>query len=309
MRKNTNQEQIEGRIYQHNLQEKITGETSKHPGTPFIAGTIDVATDEQGLNILTVHYTYVTETTKSGNKNASYANLKRIIDNGKTIVNDGIDNAWKVRLTPSIALNDFYPQGQDELVSQPRNEGGFVSIVTELHPEGIERNKFTADVLINKVDHIDADAEKGITEDFVRMNCAVFNFRNDILPFTFVAKNKDAMKYFEGLELPCYTKVWGKIVSSTQIVEHKTESAFGGDAVDTTEKRVREWVVTGAQKEPYEFGEENVMTADEVKEALANRNVMLAENKKRSEEYYAKNGATSTSSKTDAAVPSGGFNF
>lgn len=316
MRANTNQEQIEGRIYQHNLQVRtVQNQSSPNYGKEFINGTIDVATDEAGLNILQVHYSYVTPTTKSGKANASYTNLKRIIDEGKTIINDGMDAATKVRLTPSAALNDFYPNGQEEVVSTPRNEGGFVSIVTNLHPEGIERNKFTFDMLITGVRHVDKDEEKNIPEDYAEIKGAIFNFRNDILPFTVTARQPEAIKYFESLDAtgsnPVYTKVWGKIVSKTIAVEHKIESAFGGDAVDTTERRVREWVVTGAQKEPYEFGAENIMTAEDIKKALEARNVLLAETKKRSEEYYASHnaGRKAAAPKTNNAIPAGGFNF
>ena len=124
MRNNTNTQTIEGRIYQHNLQvRKVENQASENYGKEFINGTIDVATDDAGMNILQVHYSYVTEITKSGKTNGSYTALKKIIDSGKTIITDGIDNATMVRLTPSAALNDFYPQGQEQLVSSPRNEG------------------------------------------------------------------------------------------------------------------------------------------------------------------------------------------
>lgn len=43
---------IEGYIYEHKLEEKVTGETSKNPGTPFITGTISIATDEDLLNVV-----------------------------------------------------------------------------------------------------------------------------------------------------------------------------------------------------------------------------------------------------------------
>ena len=80
MRKNTNQENIEGRVYEHDLKVKtVANKQSANFGKEFIQGSISIATDEAGLNVLTVHYTYVTEFTKSGNKNATYGNLKRII--------------------------------------------------------------------------------------------------------------------------------------------------------------------------------------------------------------------------------------
>lgn len=313
MRPNVNQEQIEGRIYQHNLQTKtVANEKSANFGKVFINGTIDVATDEACLNIVTVHYTFVTELTKNGGTNPSFNNLKRIIEGGKTILADGKDQAWKVRLTPSAALNDFYPQGQDELVSQPRHEGGFVSIITELHPEGIERNKFTFDTLITNVEHVEKNEDLGINEDYAKIHCAIFNFKNDILPFTLTVRNPDGIKYFEDLGAsssePVFTKVWGKIASETIQVKKETESAFG--AVDTTQRRVREWVVTGAQKEPYIFGEGGVLTPEDIKTAIENRNIALADIKKRSDEYYASRGtAGTTSATTTSAIPAGGFNF
>ena len=67
MRKATNTEHIEGRIYQHDLAVKtVQNNASENFGKEFISGTLDIATDEEGCNVLTVHFTYVTETTKKG---------------------------------------------------------------------------------------------------------------------------------------------------------------------------------------------------------------------------------------------------
>ena len=61
----------EGYVYStgsnfNQLSERVTGENSKNPGTKYIAGNLDVAVDDTGLNVITIHYTYVTETYKSG---------------------------------------------------------------------------------------------------------------------------------------------------------------------------------------------------------------------------------------------------
>lgn len=314
MRSNINQEQIAGRIYQHNLQiKKVTNESSPNFGKEFISGTIDIATDEAALNIVTIHYTYVTEQTKSGGANPTYTNLKRIIDGGKTVFTDGKDLAWKVRCTPAIALNDFYPQGQDQLVSQPRHEGGFVTIVNELPPEGIERNKFTVDTLITQVDIVEADPEAGIPDTYAKLHCAIFNFRNDILPFNLTVRNPSGVKYFESLDAsnsnPVFTKVWGKISSETVSIQRETKSAFGEAAVDTTQRRIREWVITGAQEEPYIFEEGGDLSPTEIKTAIENRNVYLADVKKRADDYYANRNNTKSTPTNANAVPTGTFNF
>ena len=273
------------------------------------------------MNVLTVHYTYVTEQTKAGKTNATYSNLKKIIETGKTWVADGKDAATKVRLTSSAALNDFYPQGGDQLVSQPRNEGGFVSIVTSLSPEGEGRQKFRFDTVITGATLVEADPERNITEDYVKINCGIFNFRNDILPFTLIAKEsvkEGSTGYFLGLEAspsnPVYTQVWGEIVSTTVKVEKKIESAFGEPTVDVTERRQREWVITGANPDPYVFDTEETMTAEELSKAIANRNVYLEEVKTRAKEYYNNKGNAIAAPKAStpaptAQIPEGGFNF
>lgn len=320
MRKNTNQEIIEGRIYEHDLTLRtVANQQSENYGKEFINGSLSVATDEAGLNVLTVHYTYVTELNKNGKANITYANLKRIMESGKTWVTDGKDAATKVRLNTSAALNDFYPQGGDQLVSQPRNEGGFVTIVNDLNPEGAGRQKFTFDTVITGVSLVEADPENNINEDYVKINCAIFNFRNDILPFTLIAKNsarEGSVDYFMGLEVsasdPIYTQVWGEILSTTVKVEKKIESAFGEPTVDVTERHQREWVVTGAKPEPYVFDDASTITAEELTKAIANRNVYLEDVKARAKEYYASRGNAVAAPKTaepSAQIPVGGFNF
>lgn len=315
MRKNINTINIEGRVFEHDLAIKtVQNQQSENYGKEFISGTLSVATDEAGLNVLTVHYTYVTEMTKSGNKNATYTNLKKIIE-GKTWVTDGKDAATKVRLSPSVALNDFYPQGNDQLVSQQRPEGGFVSIVSDFKPEGEARQAFKLDVIITGVTLIEADAEKNIDEDYIRINCATFNFRNDILPITLIAKSQGAIDYFMGLEAsnsnPIYTQVWGEIKNSTVKIEKTIESAFGEPVVDVSERKHREWIVTGARPETYPFDTEDSITVEELTKAIANRNVYLEEVKTRAKEYYEskRNAVAAKPTAPTESIPKGGFNF
>lgn len=313
MRSNVNSETIEGRVYQHNLvMKKVENQASKNYGKDFISGTIDVAVDDACREILQVHYTFVTETTKTGAANISFTNLKTIMDSGKTVMTDGAEVATKVRLTPSAALNDFYPQGSSELVSTPRHEGGFVSIIRgDLNPNEAQRHRFEFDTLMLSCNRVEANPERGIDSDYLTINCAIFNFKNDILPFTLVAKTKGAIDYFESVGMspstPFYTHVWGSIENTTVKSEKHIPTAFGDDVVEMSERRVREWVITRAAAEPFEFGNPDVMTAADIQKALENRNIALADIKKRSEDYYTtKNGYASTSF---SGIPEGGFKF
>ena len=316
MRKAINQVHIEGRVYDFTIAEKVTGETSKNPGTPYIGGTIDVATDEACLNIVTVNFTYVTETTSKGNKNATYTTLKKIINDGKTILKDGKDEATKVKIDSAIALNDFYTDrnGDETLVSAKRANGGFVTIVSALDEDETKRNTFTCDMLINKVTRVEADEEKHIDKDYVTVSGAIFDFRNAILPTNFIVKLDGGMKYFESLDAsaqnPVFTKVWGSINSETIVRKVEEESAFGEPSVKEYTRTVREWIITGTSKPDavYEIGDDqNGITIDEVKKLMADREVYLADIKKRNDDYKASRAGAASSATATAAQ--GGFNF
>ena len=316
MRKPQNTERVEGRIYQHDLIVKqVQNQASENFGKDFISGNIEVATDEDMLNVIKVHFTYVTPTNKSGAENRTYSVLKRIIDENKTITSVGKDDATKVKIDTALALNDFYVSegDQDRLVSAKVNEGGFVTIINELGEEK-ERNRFTVDMVITNVNHIDADEEKG-TKEHAIIRGAIFNFRNDLLPVEFKVESVDGIKYFEDLGAtssePVYTKVWGNIVSETKTTTQEVESAFGEAAVRTYRNTNKEWVITGTAKVPYDFGDESILTAEELTKAAQNREVYLADVKKRADEYKASKaaGTTATTPSTTTATKNAEFTF
>ena len=313
-----NQEVIEGRVYDQNLTIKtVQNQQSENYGKEFIQGSVDVATDEAGLNVLTVHYTYITEVTKNGKTDSRFSALKKIMDEDKTWLKVGKDQAMKVKLTPQAALNDFYPQGEDRLVSQPRNEGGFVNVVTELNEKEELRNTFKFDIVLTGATLVEADPENN-TDEYVKLSGAIFNFRNAILPFPLVVKDKGGIEYFMGLEAsptePVFTQVWGQINSTTVKVEKVVESAFGAPSVDVSSRSRKEWVVTGAKPEPYVFGIESTITLEDLTKAVTDRNVYLEEVKTRAKEYYESKGNAVAATKSSApapntTIPQGGFNF
>ena len=305
-----NQTHIEGVLYEHNLEAKVSGDTSKNPGTPFIAGTISIATDDAMTNIVPIHFSYVTATFGSGKPNDTYTTLSNIV-NGTfgTYMKDGADKAVKLRVDSALGLNEFYTErnGKEELVSAKRNEGGFVHKVDALDEDEKVRNTFKADMVITCVTHMDGDDEKGLPEKCV-VKGAIFDFRKSLMPIEFSATNPNAMRYFEGLEAsqknPVFTCVWGRQVSETIVKQIRTESAFGEDEVREVKNTRRDFVITGASKEPYLWDDESSITAAELNEAIQKREVDLAAMKKRQDEYRA-----SKSAPKAAAPAAGGFNF
>ena len=310
MKKMLNKVTFEGYIYQHTLAVKtVQNQSSENFGKEFINGQIDIVVDNDGLNIVPVRYTYVTATTANGSANRTYTALKNIIDSGKTWLDCGAD-ATKVKCDTAFALNDFYAN-DGQLVSQTVQEGGFITIVNALGADET-RNKFEADLLITNIARVEADEEKG-TPEYAKVRAAGFNFRNQILPMDFIIKNPKGIEYVEDLGVsggtPVFAKVWGKINYTTTKVNKVEESAFGEASVTTYERKVKEWVITGISPTPYDFGDESVLTAEEVQKALQDREVLLADVKKRSDEYKASKASTPAPAAVTPKASTATFNF
>ena len=317
MRKVINQTHLEGWLYQHSLQLKVTGEKSKNPGVQFINGNIDIATNDDMTNIVTVHFSYTTPTyAKSGSPNATFNALQNII-NGVTcnVMEHGVDRAAKVRIDSQIGLNEFWsvrnnPEG--EVVSQIRNEGGFLHVVqTIAAAEGL-RDTFKADMIVTNTRRIEGNEEQR-REEKVEIKGFVFDFRNALLPVTFYVYG-GGMDHFENLEAspkhPAFICVNGHQVSKTVTTVRQSENSGWGEtfAQEVTSTQ-REFVVTGAN-DPYEWDDENTITAQEYKEALQAREITIAEIKSRQEEYEASKAQTQTTfANNQPTTFAGGFNF
>lgn len=310
MKQMLNKSHIEGYLYEHNLELKVSGPNSKNPGVEFITGTINIATDNECVNIVPVHFTYVTATTSTGKTSTTYNVLKNIIDGSiGTIMKDGKDKAGKVRIDSAIGLNEFYSDrsGKEELVSAKRNEGGFIHIVDYLVEDEKLRNTFECDMIITKVIHQEANEERNLPEK-VLVSGAIFDFRKSLLPVEFSAIHPTAISYFEGLgasnQSPVFTKIWGRQVSETVVRRYEQESAFGDTLVREVPSTRKDWIITGANPEPHEWDVKETITVAELNEAITARETYLASIKKRQDEYKA-----SKNSPAPTATASGAFNF
>lgn len=303
MKKMINRETIEGKLFAHSLELKTVKSDGPNKGKPFIQGSVQIQVDEAGVNVVEVHYSYIPEFTKSGAKDRRFDVLTKIIETGKTVSVDGPDVATLVSATPAIALNDYYNIQTEEMGSYPVNEGGFLNIIqpTALKDEK-ERSKFETDAIITNVREVEVDEENGIEAHAV-IKAGIFNFRNDFMPVEFKAYNQGAIDYFVGLEAsasnPIFTKIAGNVRSATISRTITEESAFGEAAVRTVNRTIREYVITWAQDEPYEFDSEDMITKAELTKAIQDREVYLAEVKQRRLDYE-KTRSNSNNAITDA---------
>ena len=122
-----NTEKIIGRVYSHKLEQKtVKNEASANYGKPFIAGTVEIAVDEEGLNVIPVHFTY--ETGES--KKETYDALKLILESNKVWTAVGKDDAIKVRIDTTLSVNDFI--ARDSITAPSINISGSLTAENSL---------------------------------------------------------------------------------------------------------------------------------------------------------------------------------
>lgn len=280
MRQTINNSHVEGYVFSHTLQARVSKK-----GVPFIMGDLNVATNDKATNVVPVHFTYVTETFKSGNANPTYALLMELID-GKvpTYETNGI-NATKVRIDGDVEVNDFVTR-DGEMASPKRLSGRFVH--TMANSIGEHPATFDADMLIAGTSEKEFEGE----EPYLALRGYFFGYRGDLIPIELNVKSKGGIAYFEGQDIsnanPLFTHIKGEVVSATIETRTEEESAFGDPVVNVTTRNVRSWDVIWASAEPYEFGEEGVLTKDELKTKLAEREEYLAKVRQDHDEYQAR---------------------
>lgn len=304
-----NKSHIEGLLYQHTLEVKTSGPNSAKPGTVFISGNIDIATDDAMTNIVTVHYTYVTEQTSKGKANNTFTVLNDIINGGLgSVMGNGVENAAKLRIDSAIGLNEFFTDrnGKEELVSAKRNEGGFIHVTPTLVEDEKLRNTFDVDMIITGFRMVEADEERDLSEKMV-LKGAIFDFRNALLPVEFSVLNPRAIAYFDGLGIssstPVFTRLQGRQVSEVVTKVVTEESAFGEPIVKKFSNTRKDFVITWAASDTYEWDDDSTITAADLKKAMSDRETTLATMKQRQDEYKASRGQAAP------APAAGGFNF
>ena len=277
MKKMINKSNIEGLLYETTLEEREAGPNARQPGAKYISGNLSIQITED--NIVDVRI-FENEITRAGKKNQKYDTLSSLI-NGNSVVSVGKDDAVAISVNSALSLNDWHrPDGT--LLSTVQNENGFINLISKgsMDPKAT----FETDMLIASTRDEMAKSADGTMEasGALVVKGYIFDFADRILPVEFTVENEDGAEYFRDMEPNTFTKVWGKQVTTTETVQQTEKSAFGADKVVEFTNTKKKMVITGTNVEPYMFGEEGILTVQEVQDAIAARNVYLADQKSRS---------------------------
>ena len=246
--------------------------------------------------------------TNAGKPNSTFSVLKDIVD-GKipTVLSDGVEKAAKVSVSSRIGLNEFYidHNGTEELVSGKRNDGGFIRVVNN---DANFVNKFEVDMVINKIVRKEADPERNLPEKGI-VSGVIFDFKKMALPVSFTLTDPKGIDVIEDLGVsssqPAFCKLWGTEVSETIVRRTEEESAFGEANVREVKMNRKDWILTGMSSVPYDWDTEGTITADELKQALADHELKLAEDRARREEYR----NTNSNARPSTTTAKDEFNF
>lgn len=266
---------VRGYVFSHTLQER---DSTRNPGEKIIMGIVNVATDDDALNVVPVNF-FVNEKTKAGKTNATFTNLHQIIAENKTYEECGT-NAARVRIQGAIDVNDFY--GRDgQLVTGKRVRGSFLHFLNAgeaISSDKVPATSFEADVLLQAA----VESESNDGSDYVSLRGFAFNYRGDVLPVTFSVQSEGGKNFFLGEDIsaanPYFGKVWGNIKSTVVVSEQEEDSAktaFGAPQVHETSRTFRTWEVVGANVN--EGLGEDTITQAELTQKMGERNARLAD--------------------------------
>lgn len=245
-----NKVEIRGWIWDYKLENRKTSESSKTPNMDFVTGWTDVATDEDGINIVRVSWGFLgtRRTRPNGNENNAYPDLNILMKDEKTWKHNGKDEAPRVRITGSIETNDFVTR-EGELASPKQVTGNFFHFMNpseDTNPSA----KFSAEMLAQAA----TMRESASGEEYMELKGFVFGWGDNMFPVTFSVPGDAGQSFFEGCGIstsePYFGKVWGEIRSTVQKVEREVDDSQVGfgqvSAVDYSTRTLRTWDVDGA---------------------------------------------------------------
>ena len=276
-----NDAKIRGYVFSHTLQEReSTSEKTK--GQKYIFGNVNIATDEELINVIPISF-FVNEKTAKGTTNATFTNLRQIIEEFQ----ESNPKAMRVRVDGSVDVNDFYNR-EGELVSAKRVRGSFLHFLNANEEIGDNPAYFETEAFFQSC----AEKEGNQGNPYLELKGFVFNYRGDVLPVSFTSSSEAGMNFFDNCGIstsePYFGKVWGNIVSTVVEVEKEADDSsvgFGTQVVQPTNRTFSTWEIIGANV-PAEL-DESTVTIAEVAAKVQEREGRLAELKTRTDERNA----------------------
>lgn len=276
MKKFKNTMNVRGYVYDY----KRLNVREDRNGKVYISGELQIATDEDAYNIVPVEFfsyaAYTDKKTGQEKPTATFELLNALLSGDKKTYMQVGTEATRVRIDGSIDVNDWVNR-DGELVASNRVRGSFIHELNANEPLNGGAG-FDTDVLLTSA--VEREPEDGAP--YMVVKGYTFNFRGDFLPITMYIRNPNGIAFMNDLDVsqknPFLTSVSGSIVTNTTTRKKQIESAWGDvKEVVSTGKPFRTWEIDIMHTVSYQFGDEGVLTLEEVKAGLDAREQRIQE--------------------------------
>ena len=284
---------ITGELATNNLEVKVSAK-----GVEYITGYVDIKTAENETHRVNF---FEMATFNSGKENNAFKGLRTAMDTKVSIADIAEGKVAetvpsKVRVTGGqLEMNDYYHGATEQVVSTPRVSGRYIADL-KLDAKG-NLPQFGATfqvqgVLQKKVVKEDNNGDVKVTLQLLNPD-----FRGTLTPIELVAYGGAAEHFEANVDNGQALFLEGNLknIYERHEKEVQLEGMFGEPMIETTQRTVREWVVTRGGNLTYGTGvnEVNWDDAELLRKALAERETMLAGLKGKYEERQGKKKASS----------------
>lgn len=225
-------------------------------------------------------YLFANKLTKAGKPNPAYTSIEHVMNEFVSIAAGGFEKADRIRITKgNIRMNEYYnPNGT--LNSYPRINATFVSKITDLTKYNPEAT-FSADFMIGSMGaELDKDGVE--IENRYKVRGILPQYGNTVDVIDFYATSPKVIDVVSSSWSQGDTvRVNGKLNFSSRVEEHEIPVDFGEPRVEKRTISVSELVITGGSAAPLDG--DFAYDADEIQEALQNRQAHLADLKAKAE--------------------------
>lgn len=289
-----NSVKIEGILSEIDLK---TGTTTKNGRTiEYIGGVIKVRVTQLLNGVETeldipVHM-FANKLKNDGNPNPAYASIERVMNEYVSIAAGGLERADRVRITNgNIRMNEYYGQ-TGNLNSYPRINASFITKLTDLTKYSPEATFSAVFVIGSMAYDTDKDGIEISNRFKIRGILPQYGGIVDVVDFLATSENviSAVSSYWNQGDT---VKINGKLNFTSTTEEKMVEVDFGEPRMEKRTISVSELIITGGSQTPLEG--DFAYDADEIKEALAERQARLAKSKEDAKNKN-KSGAKATAS-------------
>lgn len=262
---------IEGQLSEVNLEYGVFNENDVIKGSFSVRVPLEIEGEVKELDVpIRVFHSKIT---KAGKPNPAFNSINTIMTDLQSIAAVGEEEASYIRVTgANVRMQEYYPQGSNDLVSYPSISGSFVNVVNK--NDILPKANWEMELYIHSMNEIVGEEEG---EEYLEIQGIGINYDGSAQIVPVRVYNKKIASQLQSTFSVGQTVPFSGILNFTSRQEKIVEEALIGEPVVTSRTiSVSEIILTGARA-PLADG----YTSDQINEAVMKRKAKLEAQKQR----------------------------